>query len=94
MPYTSVHDLLYQYQQRDFLLIVLLCVIGVLYWMTQRALGEYERFMDDHPGSKGEYKTWSTKRALAKHASRPTSVICPLHKVFRDTCPPGSHDEE
>lgn len=86
-------ELLRQLQERDFLLIVLLIVIGLLYRWADAGLRDYEAFMRDHPGPAGQFKAWKLKRDFAAHSKRPTSVICPIHKVFRDTCPPGSHDE-
>jgi hypothetical protein len=93
MPYDSVHDLLRIIQSRDFFLILLLVVIALLWAWQNRDLRDHEQWMNDHPASKGDFTAWRRQRDSAKLARRPTAVICPLHKVFRDTCPPGSHDE-
>jgi hypothetical protein len=93
MPYQNIAELLAAYQQRDFFLLILLVVVGILYWMTQRRERAYERFMEAHPGSKGQFEAWSKRQDVKANRTHPTSVICPLHKVFRDTCPPGSNDD-
>lgn len=90
---TTLYELHRIYEQRDLILFMLLALIGLLWAWHNRDLRDYEDFMRDHPGPAGQFKAWRAKRDHAKLARRPTSVICPIHKVFRDTCPPGSHDE-
>lgn len=81
------------YEQRDAFLIVLLFVVGGLYQWADRSLRDLERFMAAHPGSKAQFDNWQRHQRLRADARNPM-VICPLHKVFRNECPPGSHDDE
>lgn len=94
MAYHSVDSLLQAFQERDIWLFFALFVIGGLYWIAATAEARFEEYLKANPGAKVQYEAWKLDRSLRAHGSRPTSVICPIHKVFADQCPPGSHDRE
>ena len=92
MPPTA-DQLLELFKQRDVWLFFALFVIGGLYWIAASAEGQIDEYHRANPGAKAMYDAWRRQKAWKSHARVPTTVICPLHKVFRDQCPPGSHDE-
>ena len=94
VPYHTVDQVLQAFRERDIWLFFFLFLIGGLYWVTDSALRSYEEYHRRNPGAKAMYDAWQRDHAMKRNANRPTSVICPIHKVFRDTCPPGSHDED
>lgn len=92
-PTSDPHLLLQLFRERDTYLFFALFVIGGLYWIAANAERDQEEYLKANPGAKAMYEAWKRDRALRQHGSRPTSIICPIHKVFADQCPPGSHDK-
>lgn len=79
--------------QRDFLLLVLLAIIGFIAYIADRQLGDYEAYFREHPMARSAFVLW--QRQLEKRRAavrRRNNVICE-HRNFRDMCR-QKHEEE